>query len=487
MGNVSSLTSASSDVRDKLSPDEKGAIERLAKTADKNSSSNDHTADQDNYTLSFEHILARYITNGTEIDGVKTGAAEHRLSQLLYADKHTQTKAIRALSAIHSTTEENQKQLKPLSLYQFVQATCTQAMAGFWKMLPADILSEDVEWLARKCLVESKQAITRINGTAANTMSFLVEDVGENWQRAARKWIQDAKTSGKVSESVWQIWWDNSPMFRELLSMALSSAIYLVPDKEIIKGTRLLMAQSPEIKTQGFLSKNARASAFLLSPATGWALGRELPRSSQNSWLCVYSSRRDGRSWSTFQNKIEKQGSILVLIRETRKPESTAEPRVFGAYFDADIDRKPGWTGNSLNFLFTHAIDRNDIISGGLEVYRSSGFNDHYQYFNYGTKTLPNGLGAGGQMGHFGLWIESAFVSGSSDSAATFESGQLSSSRDFGIDCIEAWLVRPTERLDEDVGAQKSVLETNAEAAALLELANKKFYSKTVPPDQVKK
>ncbi|KAJ2599087.1 hypothetical protein H4R99_003852, partial [Coemansia sp. RSA 1722] len=222
MGNVSSLTSASSDVRDKLSLAEKGVIERLAKTADKNSSSNDHTADQDNSTLSFEHILARYLTNDTEIDGVKTGTAEHRLSQLLYADNHAQTKAILALSAIHSTTEENQKQLRPLSLYQFVQATCTQAMAAFWKMLPADILSEDVEWLARKCLVESKLAIMRINGTATNTMSFLVDDVGESWQIAARKWIQDAKTSGKVGESVWQIWWDNSPMFRELLNMALS-------------------------------------------------------------------------------------------------------------------------------------------------------------------------------------------------------------------------------------------------------------------------
>ncbi|KAJ1841741.1 hypothetical protein LPJ73_006017, partial [Coemansia sp. RSA 2703] len=154
---------------------------------------------------------------------------------------------------------------------------------------------------------------------------------------------------------------------------------------------------------------------------------------------------------------------------------------VFGAYFDCDLERNPNWRGNSLNFMFSIKTSGSSL---GLDVFRTTGFNNNYQYFNYATKTLPNGLGAGGQLKHFGLWIDSNFTCGSSNSAATFGSEQLSSQRDFVIDVIEAWLVRPTDRLDDDGpgGAKKqSVLDANPEAAALLELANRKMYSKTLP------
>ncbi|KAJ1841745.1 hypothetical protein LPJ73_006015, partial [Coemansia sp. RSA 2703] len=154
---------------------------------------------------------------------------------------------------------------------------------------------------------------------------------------------------------------------------------------------------------------------------------------------------------------------------------------VFGAYFDCDLERNPSWRGNSLNFVFSIKTSGSSL---GLDVFRTTGFNNNYQYFNYATKTLPNGLGAGGQLEHFGLWIDSNFTCGSSNSAATFGSEQLSSQREFVIDVIEAWLVRPTDKLDDDGpgGAKKqSVLDANPEAAALLELANRKMYSKTLP------
>ncbi|KAJ1823187.1 hypothetical protein LPJ56_000155 [Coemansia sp. RSA 2599] len=482
MGNASSLASAPPDTKYSVFSEEKKAIRRLAQTLDSKS-----PIDQGTLALSFEYILARYIFQSSA-DTTGSESPEGRLSQLLYADKYLQTKAVLAFSAIGAATEASGQQTLSLSLYQFVVATCKQAIAGFWQLplLPADGLDAETEWLARKCLVESKQAIERINGVATDTMSFLVDDSADrDWQMVAEGWVEDTKAAGKVSADAWQIWWQSSPIFRELLNTALSSAIYGECDREIIRGTSLLLAHRPEMWPRGFISDDGNRRSFLLCPTVAWTLGRELPRRSQASWKCVYSSREHGRSWSTFQNRIERQGAILVLIRETRRPESTTEARVFGAYFDSDIDRHPGWTGNSLNFLFVHTSDQHDML-GGLEIYRSSGFNDHFQYFNCGTKTLPNGLGAGGQMEHFGLWIDSGFVRGSSDPAATFESPRLSSQRDFEIDAIEAWLVRPTERLDEGAGgAQKSVMETNSEAAALLELANRKMYSKTVPDQDV--
>ncbi|KAJ1828896.1 hypothetical protein LPJ70_007163, partial [Coemansia sp. RSA 2708] len=119
----------------------------------------------------------------------------------------------------------------------------------------------------------------------------------------------------------------------------------------------------------------------------------------------------------------------------------------------------------------------------GPVVYRTTGFNDHYQYFNYATKMLPNGFGVGGQLEHFGLWIDSGFTNGHSNAAATFDSQPLSTHTEFTIDAIEAWLVRPTQRLDSDdeEGAQKSAVESNPEAAAMLEMANRTMYSKQLP------
>ncbi|KAJ2630686.1 hypothetical protein H4R22_002503, partial [Coemansia sp. RSA 1290] len=175
---------------------------------------------------------------------------------------------------------------------------------------------------------------------------------------------------------------------------------------------------------------------------------------------------------------IERRGSLLILIREQQ---TEGMPRIFGAFLDQELERRPSWHGTSLNLLFT--LFPTDSPVPGLVVYKTTGFNDHYQYFNYSTKTLPNGLGVGGQMGHFGLWIDCDFTNGHSNSAATFGSQPLSLHNEFTIDAVEVWLVRPTQRLDADdePGMQRSAVESNPEAAAMLEMANRPMYSKDLP------
>ncbi|KAJ2533619.1 hypothetical protein GGH20_000547 [Coemansia sp. RSA 1937] len=219
-------------------------------------------------------------------------------------------------------------------------------------------------------------------------------------------------------------------------------------------------------------------SSCLLSPSIGWIISKELPREARTNWTRVYSSKLDGRSWSMFKKAIARRGSLLVLVREMLEK---GKPRVFGTYIDQDLERRPSWQGTSLNLLFT--VHPNDATIPGLMVYKATGFNTHYQYFNYSTKTLPNGLGIGGQMEHFGLWIDSSFTCGHSNSAATFGSEQLSTHSEFTIDTVEAWLVRPSQRLDsdDDDRTQKSIVEANPEAVAMLEMANRKMYSKELP------
>ncbi|KAJ1785297.1 hypothetical protein LPJ59_006173, partial [Coemansia sp. RSA 2399] len=152
---------------------------------------------------------------------------------------------------------------------------------------------------------------------------------------------------------------------------------------------------------------------------------------------------------------------------------------LFGAYIDTELSRKPSWHGSSDNMLF--AIGPNEPAQ--LAVFRATGFNDHFQYFNYATKTLPNGIGVGGQMGHFGLWIDSNFACGGSNTAATYESRQLSHSSEFDVDIVEAWLVRPAKRDDDDGDAsqpKKSAMDANPEAVAMLEMAGRTMHSKMV-------
>ncbi|KAJ1941009.1 hypothetical protein FBU59_003631, partial [Linderina macrospora] len=193
---------------------------------------------------------------------------------------------------------------------------------------------------------------------------------------------------------------------------------------------------------------------------------------SQKSWERVYSTFHNGKSWSSFQVAIELCGALLLVVKEKRGG-------VFGAYLDADLEKKPSWYGSSLNFVFTSA-SATEANSGNIRVFRTTGFNDHYQYFNYGTKTLPNGLGTGGQMEHFALWIGKDFVTGHSNTSATYDSPQLSVKQEFEIEHVEAWIVRRSEREDVHGGPKRSALDTNPDAVALLEMANRTMYSKMV-------
>ncbi|KAJ1917034.1 hypothetical protein H4219_003443 [Mycoemilia scoparia] len=233
-------------------------------------------------------------------------------------------------------------------------------------------------------------------------------------------------------------------------------------------------------------SLSARPSEVLDLPSV-WFVARSLPSDSRQTWMCLYSTERDGRSWNAFQAAIEYQGAILLVIKEKQQPGSPGA-RVFGAYLDSDVIKSPKWSGTSSEFLVVlqswFEITNKDSKECGYDpcqmvIYKTTGVNDHYQYFNYGTKTLPNGLGAGGQTEYFSLWLSSDFTTGHSYPGATYGSETLSTKFEFEVDVLEAWLVRPTTK-EYDREPNQSILDTNPDAAALLEMSNRKMYSKDV-------
>ncbi|KAJ2477572.1 hypothetical protein IWW56_004254 [Coemansia sp. RSA 2131] len=428
---------------------------------------------------SFGSYLHRYLAEPSANEPTPKSPAQ-RLACLSSSDREIQSDAMYVLSSLARD--------KPTSLKHFVESVCQCALARFWHIQASETCIES--WMASWVLVQPKAAILQVYSSGdyqqqqrlkGNSLGLVMLSFDDEDNAAAElhfaKWLANAEQPGRVSMEAWRTWWQHSNVFHELMCLALDYALY---PQALSQDLKFIL---PRISEHNLRSPTANpaleSSACLLSPSIGWVISKELPREARLNWTQVYSSKSDGRSWSMFKKAIARRGSLLILVREKLEK---GKPRVFGTYIDRDLERHPSWQGTSLNLLFT--VQPDDTSVPGLTVYKATGFNDHYQYFNYSTKTLPNGLGIGGQMEHYGLWIDSSFTCGHSNSAATFGSQQLSTHSEFTIDTVEAWLVRPSQRLDSDDEdrAQKSAVEANPEAVAMLEMANRKMYSKELPP-----
>ncbi|KAI9197278.1 TLD-domain-containing protein [Polychytrium aggregatum] len=189
-------------------------------------------------------------------------------------------------------------------------------------------------------------------------------------------------------------------------------------------------------------------------------------------WKLAFSTAIHGNSWTVFEDSILDAGSTVVLIRSKTNA-------VFGGYASQEWNPKPKFYGDSSSFLFT--------VSPSTAIYPASGVNGNYQYFNSGTKTLPNGLGFGGQFDYFALWIDSSFGKGYSKGySSTYVNAPLNGPDDFEIDFVEVWIVKEKEVDDRLVPkrGKKSILETNPEVSAILEMSGRRMYSKELSPDQ---
>ena len=60
---------------------------------------------------------------------------------------------------------------------------------------------------------------------------------------------------------------------------------------------------------------------------------------------------------------------------------------------------------------------------------------------NFSSESLPNGVGFGGQIHHFGLFINAAFEGGHTRNSVTFNNPPLSSNSNLQPDVIECWAV----------------------------------------------
>ncbi|XP_051883923.1 MTOR-associated protein MEAK7 isoform X3 [Pristis pectinata] len=182
-------------------------------------------------------------------------------------------------------------------------------------------------------------------------------------------------------------------------------------------------------------------------------------KGNQSQWKLLFSSQAHGESFSRFSTQILHKGPTLLIVKDSLG-------YIFGGFASCSWELKPQFQGDSRCFLFT--------LSPNLGIYTCTGYNDHYMYLNHGQQTMPNGLGMGGQHDYFGLWIDSNYGKGHSKAkprCTTYNSPQLSAKEHFTIDTVEVWMVGNLP--ESDLTKTKSVLDTDPEAQALLEMIGK--------------
>uniref|UniRef100_A0A2S2QRF1 MTOR-associated protein MEAK7 n=1 Tax=Sipha flava TaxID=143950 RepID=A0A2S2QRF1_9HEMI len=171
----------------------------------------------------------------------------------------------------------------------------------------------------------------------------------------------------------------------------------------------------------------------------GWTMfiKNSLPMECQENWRLLYSSSSHGESFQALSSAIIDQGSTILILKDN-------SGNVFGGYASQPWLLKPKFYGDSSCFLFS--LHPNLNLSGG------SGHNDNFMYMNNGQYTLPNGIGMGGQMGYWGLWIDSEYGIGqSSVSCSTYSDySMLSATKDFKIDALEVWCVKEKPKQDDE-------------------------------------
>jgi len=144
------------------------------------------------------------------------------------------------------------------------------------------------------------------------------------------------------------------------------------------------------------------------------------------SWRLLFSTRAHGDSFATLVKKIIRQGPTVFVMKDHNGC-------VFGGYASTSWTVSPNFYGDGRCFLFT--------LYPEINMYHSSGLNDHYMYLNVNQRAMPNGIGMGGQKYFWGLWLDSDFGSGKTENTCStfFDYKCLSETNEFKIAELEVW------------------------------------------------
>ncbi|MBA0558348.1 hypothetical protein Golob_015370 [Gossypium lobatum] len=259
-------------------------------------------------------------------------------------------------------------------------------------------------------------------------------------------------------------------------------------------------------------SENIDSSILLLRDEYAWHIGGALSHEELEEWKLLYHSSLNGLSFNTFLGNISNGDEPTVLIIKDR------EGYIFGGFASQPWERHGDFYGDMKTFLFqlypkasifrptgansnlqwvclnllssrfllglfplpfrVEAKERLNPVPpisppyayGSVAVYVAN--NMHLQCaVNFSSETIPNGIGFGGRINHFGMFLSASFDQGHTFSCTTFNSPCLSKTAKICPEVIECWGVvrKGLEQETTDV-VKGTVLERFKEDRHMLNL-----------------
>lgn len=200
-------------------------------------------------------------------------------------------------------------------------------------------------------------------------------------------------------------------------------------------------------------------SNMILREEYAWLLGGLLTQPELEEWKLLYHSSHHGLSFSTFLGCISNdQGPTLLIIKDT-------EGYIYGGYASQPWEKHSDFYGDMKCFLFQ--------LHPKASIYRPTGANYNLQWcaFNFSSDSIPNGIGFGGRVNHYGIFLSASFDSGQTFECTTFGSSGLSKSNRICPEVIECWSVFPKEAQQKGNNALKgTVLERFKEDRNMLNM-----------------
>lgn len=333
---------------------------------------------------------------------------------------------------------------------------CRQRVVHVYRCLSTCELFQE-SYLKLMTIVLSKSNIEQYTADLLETINLCLKDTDEYayWIKIGAKAhtipqlaLQLSKQGSSGNIDAWLF----GNTLLGLLHRALISTLYCVPNK-----LNLL----PVINIR---QKYKQSFSTILD--LGWVmyLKHNLPAECQESWRLLFSSSSHGESFQSLSTAIIDQGNTILILKDNCG-------HVFGGYASQPWLMKPKFYGDSGCFLYS--------LYPNLNLCTVSGHNENFMYMNSGQYTLPNGIGMGGQMSYWGLWIDSEYGIGQcSISCSTYSNySMLSANKDFKIDSLEVWCVKEKPLKDDEEEERKLPSNKDDWDMKLLEMSGCTKYS----------
>ncbi|EYB97055.1 hypothetical protein Y032_0143g2361 [Ancylostoma ceylanicum] len=205
----------------------------------------------------------------------------------------------------------------------------------------------------------------------------------------------------------------------------------------------------------------------ILTHSGAMIINMQLPSDRRRDWTLLFSSILNGSSFSQMSKRVNGEGPCLVVVESTNG-------RIFGCFASAGFFMGSTYHGDATSFLFE--------IKPHIRVYSATGLTQNYAYLNCQQASMPNGLGIGGYEEVWPFFIHEDYGKGTTlANISSFEKCHLAGSDHFEIKNIEVWRVGEKPRLpieeEECIRSEKSILDKDPQAQALLEMSGRKMHS----------